>query len=85
MTKVRQKIGIGDIVEIVFWDHAENFHDGMQFVCYGKITGSTHKAWIIHSWQYHDPLQRAADSNFKDNENCFAIVKSTIDSIRKLK
>ena len=83
MTKVRVKVG--DIVEVVFWDHAENSHDGMQFVCYGKITGSTRKAWIIHSWMYQDPIQRAGDSNVKDNENSFAIVKSAIDSIRKLK
>ena len=80
-----QRPKIGDIVQIVFWDHAESFHDAMQFEVIGKLTGSTRKAWIIHSWLYHDPLQRAADTNAAENENKFAIVKSAIDSIRILK
>ena len=82
---MKQKVKVGDIVHCVFWDHAENFHDGMQFEVIGKITSSTRKAWIVHTWFYHDPVQRAADHNAKDNENSFAIVKSAIESIRKLK
>lgn len=81
----KPRIKVGDIVHVVFWDHAENSSDGMLFECYGKITASTRKCWIIHFWQYHDLLQRAADKNADDNETCFAIVKSAIDSIRKLK
>jgi len=76
---------VGDIVHVVFWDHCESFHDAMQFEVFGKITGSTKKAWIIHCWQYHDQVQRALDNNAEKNENWYAIVKSAIDSIRILK
>ena len=80
-----KKARIGDVVHIVFWDHCENFHDAMQFEVYGKITGMTPKAYIIHTWQYHDPVQRAADSSATSNEHSFCIVKKAIDSIKVFK
>ena len=76
---------VDDIVQIVFWDHAENFHDAMQFEVIGKVTKITERIYQINCWFYHDPLQRAADSNASDNETYFAIVRSAIDSIRILK
>ena len=76
---------VGDVVHVIFWDHAENFHDAMRFEAYGKITKITPIAYIIHSWVYNDPVQRAADSDPKSNENSFAIVKRAIESIRILK
>jgi len=80
----KKPIKVGDIIHAVFWDHCENFSDAMQFEVYGKVTKITKKAYIIHTWMYHDPVQRAADSNFSANENYFAIVKSTIDTIKVL-
>jgi len=76
---------VDDIVHVVFWDHAENFHDAMQFEAFGQIRRITRKAYIIHAWQYHDPIQRAADKGAEDNEHTFAIVKRAVDSIRRLK
>lgn len=76
---------VGDIVHVIFWDHCENFHDAMQFEAYGKITSITKKAYLVHTWQYSDPLQRATDKDPESNENWFAIVKSAIVSIRRLK
>lgn len=76
---------VGDVVHIVFWDHCENFHDAMKFDVYGKLTKITPKAYIIHTWVYNDPIQRATDSDPKSNENSFAIVKMAIESIRVLK
>ena len=84
-TVKKPEIAIGDFVHIVCWDHAENFHDAMQFEVVGQITAITRKAYIISTWQYHDPIQRAADRNADENEHKFAIVRSAIDSIRKLK
>lgn len=81
----KPKITTGDIVQIVFYDHCENFHDAMKFEVIGKVTAITKKAYQIHTWMYHDQIQRAQDRNADDNENCFAIVKSAIESIRKLK
>ena len=78
-------IKIGDVIYAVFWDHAENSSDAMQFEVYGKVTAITKKAYIVYAWLYHDPVQKAADSNCKDNEFCFAIVKSAIDTIKVLK
>ena len=75
----------GDFVHIIFWDHAENYHDGMQFEVVGKLVQTTPKAYIIQTWYYHDPVQRAKDSNSDENEHKFAIVKKAIDSIRILK
>jgi hypothetical protein len=75
----------GDIVHVVFWDHSENFEDAMQFEVFGQIRRITRKAYIINTWQYHDPLQRAADKDAEANENTFCIVRKAIDSVRKLK
>ena len=83
MTK--PKISVGDIVHVVFWDHCENFGDAMQFEVFGQVNRITRKADIIHSWQYHDPIQRANDRSPADNEHTFAIVKKAVDSIKRLK
>ena len=76
---------VGDFVKIVFDDHCENFHDAMQFEAYGKITKITKKAYVLHTWQYYDLIQRAKDSDPEKNENCFCIVKKAVDSIKIFK
>ena len=83
MTTKRPKID--DVVHIVFWDHCENFNDAMLFEAYGRITAITRKAYVIHTWLYRDPLQRAKDPDPDKNENCFCFVKRAIDSIKILK
>ncbi len=81
----KKPIKVGDVIHAVFWDHCENCSDAMQFEAYGKVTKITKKAYIIHTWMYYNPVQKAADSNASANENCFAIVRKAIDSIRVLK
>ena len=76
---------VGDFVKMVFVDHCENFYDAMQFEAYGKITKITKKAYVIYTWQYHDPIQRAKDHDPDKNENCFCIVKKAVESIKIFK
>ena len=75
---------IGDLVEIIFWDHAEQSKDALLFEVYGRISNITKKAYIIRAWGYVKEVDRAGDGNI-DNENTYAIVKRAIDSIRVLK
>ena len=82
--KPPQRPTIGDVVHCVFWDHAENSKDALRFEVFGKLIATTKKAWIIRSWGYVNDVDRAGDGN-PDNENSYAIVKSTIETIVVLK
>lgn len=82
MTK--QKIEVGDLVDIEFYDHAEDASDAMRFRVAGEILSQTKIAYIIATWRYADKIDRAKDSNTKENENRFAIVKSAIINIKRL-
>jgi len=79
-----KKPKIGDIVELVFWDHAESSKDALLFEVYGRLIAITRKALIIRAWGYVKEVDRAGDGN-PDNENTYAIVKRAVDSIRILK
>ena len=81
----KTKIALDDILHIVFWDHCENHHDAIQFEVYGKLVAVTRKAYILGCWIHHTPEARAADNSDDKNEHRYAIVKSAIESIRKLK
>ena len=81
----KKRPSVGDIVEIVFWDHAENSKDALLFEVFGRITGITRKAYIVRSWGYQNEVDRAGDGNACANENWYAIVKKAVDSIRILK
>ena len=82
MAQKRPKVG--DLVEVVFWDHAENSKDALLFDVFGRLTSITRKAYIVRSWGYQKDVDRAGDGN-TDNENWYAIVKKAVDSIRVLK
>ena len=75
---------LGDIVKITFLDHAENSDKPMDFIAIGEVTRITKDAYVLHFWKYANDIDRAVDNN-KENENCFAIVRRCIKSIRKLK
>ena len=75
---------VGDLVEVVFLDHAENSKDALLFEVYGRITGITRKAYLIRAWGYVREVDRAGDGN-PENENSYAIVKKAVESIRVLK
>ena len=75
---------VGDIVQVTFWDHAENAKDALLFEVLGRVASVTRKAYLIRSWGYVNEVDRAGDGN-PDNENSYAIVKRAIDSIKVLK
>ena len=75
---------IGDIVVFKFYDHASNSKDALRFEAIGRVFKITKQAYLIKCWGYVNEVDKAADSN-EDNEDWFAIVKSTIDDIRILK
>ena len=82
MAKKRPQVG--DIAEVVFYDHAENSKDALRFEVFGRLIQVTRKAYIVRSWGYVDEVDRAGDGN-TDNENTYAIVKSAVESLRVLK
>ena len=82
--KKAQKPAVGDIVHIVFWDHAENSKDVLKFEVFGRLIGITKVAYQVRSWGYVSDVDRAGDSN-SDNENTFAIVRKAAESIRIIK
>ena len=75
---------VGDIVHIVFLDHAENARDALRFEVIGRISSITKLAYMVRAWGYDNDVDRAADAN-PSNENWYAIVKSAIESIKVLK
>lgn len=81
----KPKVVVGDVVHLVFWDHAQDSKDALKFEIFGRLTGITKKAYRVHYWRYVDDVDRAADDNKKENEDCYCIVKSAVESIRKLK
>lgn len=76
---------IGDLVDIEFLDHAEDAVDAMHFRLCGEISKITKDAYVVRTWRYVNPVDRAKDDNSKENENSFAIVKKAIVAIKKLK
>ena len=75
---------IGDIVELKFWDHAENSRDALLFVVIGRVSNITKRADIVHTWQYVNATDKSADDN-DANAVWIAIVNSAISDIRRLK
>ena len=68
---------VDDLVAIRFLDHAQNSDDVMEFMVYGRVAKVTQRAYHVVSWEYVDPVDRAADRN-PENENWFCIVKKAI-------
>ncbi len=78
------RIRVNDVVHVVFWDHCADFHDAMQFECFGRVQKITKKAYVIATWAYVNPDQRLLDPHPEANENVFCIVKRAVDSIKVL-
>jgi hypothetical protein len=76
---------IGDVVAVVFWDHANGGKDALRFEVFGRITDITKNAYRIDHWRYVDDIDRASDDNTKNNEDWHWIVKKAIESIKRLK
>ena len=81
----KKAVKVGDIVHIVFLDHAENSRDSLKFEVFGRVFGVTSTAYLIYSWAYVNPVDLAGDNNSDVNQHSFAIVKSAVESVRVLK
>ena len=79
-----QRPSVGDVVHIVFLDHAENSKDALEFEVYGKLFEITKSAYKVRVWGYVNDVDRATDNN-TDNENHYAIVKRAVKEMRVLK
>ena len=69
---------VGAIVRIEFLDHAQSSDDAMLFECFGRLTNISKTAYRVHHWRYVNDVDRAADNNASENEDCFAIVKKAV-------
>ena len=75
---------VGDLIHIVFWDHAENSQDALKFEVIGRLMGTTKYAYMVRPWGYVNEVDRASDTR-DDNENWYAIVKKAVESIKVIK
>ena len=81
MTKKRPQVG--DLIHVVFWDHAEN-GDAIRFEVIGRLMATNRRFIKVGCWLYVDPVDKAGDAN-TSNETFFSIVKSATESVRVLK
>jgi hypothetical protein len=81
----QKNVKVGDLVDIEFFDHAEDAEEALLFKLCGEVEKITRVSYIISTWRYADKVVAAGDDNKKSNENRFAIVKKAITSIKILK
>ena len=79
------KSEVGDIVRIVFLDHAQGSEDSLRFEVFGRLDKITKSSYIVTSWRYVDDIDRVKDHNVRHNEETFAIVKKAVESIQSLR
>lgn len=79
MSKTKPKVG--DIVRIVFFDHAQSSDDALLFEVFGRVEQITKTAYKVYHWRYVNELDRAKDHNTRHNEDCYAIAKGVVQSI----
>ena len=78
--KPPKRPSVGDIVHVVFLDHAENSQDVLLFEVIGRLSAITKKGYTVRCWGYVKDLDRAGDQNV-ENETSYAIVKAAVESI----
>lgn len=71
---------VGDIVECKFLDHMEDMDEPTEFALYGVLVKSNSVGIGIACWAYPD-----GEYHEDGNEKVFAVVRSSITSLRKLK
>lgn len=71
----------GDIVEIRFWDHAEDTHEPYLFHVFGRLAKVAARSVVVESWAYtKGEVGEPGDTNVKS----FVLVASAIEEIIKL-
>ena len=83
-TRRVDKPSVGDIVRIVFLDHAQDSKEPMLFEVFGRLTNISKDAYRVHHWRYVNDVDRAKDHNSRHNEDCYAIVRKAVTEIEVL-
>ena len=71
---------IGDIVEVVFEDHAEGPQSEL-FRVFGRLARKTRTTYVIDCWEPAEPGRDDADGH---NRHQYSIVKRTVKEIAVL-
>ncbi len=75
---MKMKFTVGDIVEVVFLDHAEGDEE-IRFVVYGRVKEKNRTKIVVDCWTY------AEDTNERDdNIHSYTILRSAIKEIYRL-
>lgn len=73
---------VGDLVRIVFLDHAEG-KAALTFEVIGRLTGFAKESYTVGCWLYVTDVDRAGGS--PDNEVEYTIAKAAIKEIKCLR
>ena len=75
----KPRVREGEIVQVVFWDHAEGSDDVLRFEVFGRVVKVGKRHYTIDSWGYADGQAVDRESE-RDNLKTFNILKSAVDS-----
>jgi hypothetical protein len=74
------RINVGDIVRVVFMDHAQG-EEALEFEVFGRVYSKDRKNIHVVCWGY----AAVADREVDDNVHSYTIVRATIKTLEKLK
>jgi hypothetical protein len=69
----------GQLVSVLFSDHAEDSSKAIRFVVYGRVAEITRKTISIDCWEYEDTKQ-----SYDDNVKRYTIVRAAVHKITQL-
>lgn len=78
---MKAKPELGDIVEVVFEDHAEGPQSEL-FRVFGRLAKRTRTTYLIDCWEPAEPGRDDADGH---NRHQYSIVRSTVKELRVLR
>lgn len=70
----------GQIVEVIFWDHAEGATKRFKCAAFGRVGKIERETIYLDAWTFASP-RRAYE---RENVTRFAIIRSTIETITRL-
>lgn len=76
----KPRIREGDIVRIVFWDHAEGEDEVLMFEVFGRVAKVSRRHYTVDSWGYADRTGIDRE-NERENIKTFNILKAVVESI----
>ena len=78
---MKAKPELGDIVEVVFEDHAEGPQSEL-FRVFGRLAKRTRTTYLIDCWE---PAEQGRDDADGHNRHQYSIVRSTVKELRVLR